>query len=85
MLNLNDLFLEFNDDLTLKKKYKDLKVQMILNAPTNPEERLRFEAELYAFQNQQVKDLTAIQKHGAIIVLHDTATEILENMKKKLH
>lgn len=24
MLNLNDLFLEFNDDLTLKKKYKDL-------------------------------------------------------------
>ena len=66
-----------------KKKYKDLKVQMILNAPTNPEERLRFEAELYAFQNQQVKDLTAIQKHGAMIVLHDTATEILENMKKK--
>ena len=59
-----------------KKKYKDLKVQMILNAPTNPEERLRFEAELYAFQNQQVKDLTAIQKHGAMIVLHDAATEI---------
>lgn len=24
MLNLNDLFLEFNDNLTLKKKYKDL-------------------------------------------------------------
>ena len=66
-----------------KKKYKDLKVQMILNAPTNPEERLKFEAELYAFQNQQVKDLTAIQKHGAMIVLHDAATEILENMKKK--
>ena len=24
MLNLNDLFLDFNDNLTLKKKYKDL-------------------------------------------------------------
>ena len=30
-----------------------------------------------------MKDLTAIQKHGAMIVLHDAATEILENMKKK--
>ena len=66
-----------------KEKYKDLKVQMVLNAPKNPEERLKFEAELYAFQNQQVKDLTAIQKHGAMIVLHDKATEILENMKSK--
>lgn len=66
-----------------KKKYKDLKVQMILNAPTNPEERLEFEAEMYAFQNRDVKDLTPIQKHGAMMVLHDPSTEILENMRKK--
>ena len=66
-----------------KKKYKDLKVQMILNAPTNPEERLEFEAEMYAFQNRDVKDLTPIQKHGAMMVLHDPSTETLENMRKK--
>ena len=66
-----------------KKKYKDLKVQMILNAPTDPEERLEFEAEMYAFQNRDVKDLTPIQKHGAMMVLHDPSTETLENMRKK--
>ena len=66
-----------------KKKYKDLKVQVILNAPTDPEERLRFEAEMYAFQNRDVKDPTAIQKHGAMMVLHDPATEKLEELRKQ--
>ncbi len=66
-----------------KEKYKDLRVQLILNAPAYPEERLKFEAELYAFQNQQVKDLTPIQKHGAMMILHDSATEILEKMRKR--
>ncbi len=66
-----------------KNKYKDLRVQMILNAPTDPDLRLAFEAELYAFQNQQVKDLSPIQKHGAMMILHDRATEILENLRKR--
>lgn len=66
-----------------KKKYKDLKVQMILNAPTDPQERLEFEAEMYAFQNRDVKDLTAIQKHGAMMVLHDPATEKLEELRRE--
>lgn len=66
-----------------KEKYKYLMVLLILNAPTDPKERLKFEAELYAFQNINVKDLTAIQKHGAMIVMEDEATETLEKMKKK--
>ena len=64
-----------------KKKYKDLKVQMILNAPTDPKERLEFEAEMYAFQNRDVKDLTPIQKHGAMMIMHDPATETLEKFR----
>lgn len=66
-----------------KKKYKDLKVQMVLNAPTDPEERLRFEAELYAFQNMSVKFITPIQKHGAMLCMGDPATEFLEELKKE--
>lgn len=66
-----------------KKKYKELQVMLILNAPSNVNERLEFEAEMYAYQNKQVAKMTAIQKHGAMIVLHDNATEILENMRKK--
>ena len=64
-----------------KDKYKDLLLLVILNAPKNPEERLRFEAELFAYQNAQVSRLTAIQKHGAMLVMHDEATETLERMK----
>ena len=66
-----------------KDKYKDLKVQMILNAPREDEERCKFEAELYAFQGISVRKVTPIQKHGAMMVLHDPATECLEKMKKK--
>ena len=64
-----------------KDKYKDLKVQLILNAPTEDSERVAFEAELYAFQGVSVRKVTPIQKHGAMLVLHDPATETLEKMK----
>lgn len=66
-----------------KEKYKYLMVLLILSAPTDPKERLKFEAELYAYQNVDVKDPTAIQRHGAMIVLDDKPTKILENMKKR--
>ena len=66
-----------------KRKYKELQVMLILNAPSKANERLKFEAEIYAFQNSEVKNVTPIQKHGAMIVLHDSATEILEKLKEK--
>lgn len=66
-----------------KEKYTDLQVLLILNAPNNAEERLEFEAEMYAYQNKQVARMTAIQKHGAMVVLHDKATERLEKLKEK--
>lgn len=65
------------------EKYRYLTVLLILSAPTDKEKRLEFEAEMYAYQNKQVAKMTAIQKHGAMIVLHDKATEILEEMKKE--
>jgi len=66
-----------------KEKYSKLMVQVILNAPTVKSERLRYEAELYAYQNKQVAKMTPVQKHGAMIVLHDKATETLEKLKGK--
>ena len=64
-------------------KYEYLEVLVLLDAPEDPEERLMFEAEQYAYQNKQVAKMTAIQKHGAMLVLHDPATEALEALKNK--
>ena len=62
---------------------KDLDVMVILNAPTEPEERRLYEATMYAFQNKDVAKMTAVQKHGAMLLMHDKGTEILESMKHK--
>lgn len=66
-----------------KKKYSDLQVLLVLNPPEDAEARLKFEAEMYAYQNKQVARMTAIQKHGAMVVLQDKATERLEKLKDK--
>lgn len=66
-----------------KEKYKELQVMLILNPPKDKTKRLEFEAEIYAFQNKQVAKMTAIQKHGAMLLLHDEATETLERMKAR--
>lgn len=61
----------------------DLDVMVILNAPTDPDERRVYEAKMYAFQNKDVARITAVQKHGAMLLMHDKGTEILEEMKEK--
>ena len=66
-----------------KEKYSELQVMIILSAPSNKAERLKFEAEMYAFQNAQVAKMTPLQKHGAMLILHDPATETLERMKEQ--
>lgn len=64
-----------------KEKYSELQVMIILSAPSKKAERLKFEAEMYAFQNAQVAKMTPLQKHGAMLILHDPATEMLEHLK----
>ena len=64
-----------------KEKYSELQVMIILSAPSKKAERLKFEAEMYAFQNAQVAKMTPLQKHGAMLILHDKATETLESLK----
>lgn len=66
-----------------KEKYSELLVMVILSAPSDKHKRLEFEAEMYAFQNAQVAKMTPLQKHGAMLILHDPATETLETLKAK--
>ena len=56
---------------------------VVLNAPSDPEEREKYEAEMYAYQNKDVARMTAPQTHGARLIMHDKATETLEQMKQK--
>lgn len=67
----------------IKKPKKELDVMVILNAPKRHNERREYEAKMYAFQNAQVAKMTALQKHGAMLILHDEATEVLEEMRCK--
>lgn len=65
----------------IKKPKKELPVMIILNAPKKSTERRVYEAKMYAFQNKDVAKMTPVQKHGAMLLMHDPATETLEKMK----
>ena len=65
------------------ERYESLDVMVILNAPKDPAERLRFEAEQYAYQNRDVAKMRPIQKHGGMEILDDPAVKALDEMKEK--
>ena len=62
-------------------EFKYITAMVLLNAPENPEERRKFEADLYAYQDRDVAKLKPIQRHGAKLILKDKATAILEKLK----
>lgn len=65
------------------EKYKYLDCLVILNAPTEPKERQKFEAEHYAFQNLGTARVTPLQRHGAYTCMNYPAAVILNEMKEK--
>lgn len=65
------------------EKYKELECLVILDAPTDPKERLRFEADEYAFQNVNVAKLRPLHKHGAMQVKRNKQVLDLDKLKKK--
>ncbi len=64
-------------------EFEMLECMVILNAPTEPKARRRYEAEQYAFQNKNVAKVTALQKHGALMEIGDNGALLVEEMKKK--
>lgn len=65
------------------KEYETLQCMIILNAPTDPKERQKYEAEQYAFQNIGTSRVTPLQKHGAYTCMEYPAALILNKMKEK--
>lgn len=66
-----------------KAKYTHLDCAVLLNAPTDPRERQKFEAELFANQNRDVAKLKPVDKHGAMQVLEDPAALALDELQEK--
>lgn len=66
-----------------EEKYKTLDCAVLLNAPENPRERQKFEAELFANQNRDVAKLKPVDKHGAMQVLGDPAALALDELQSK--
>lgn len=64
-------------------EFKYIVAMVLLNAPEDPEERRKFEAELFAYQDRDVAKIKPIQRHGAKLILEDKATVTLEKMKEK--
>lgn len=64
-------------------EYKYLDCMVILNAPTEPVARRKYEAEMYAFQNQGIARVTALQQHGAYRCLEYDAVLLMDKMKEK--
>ena len=63
-----------------KEKYTDLQVLLILNAPNNAEDRLEFEAEMYAYQNLSLIHISEPTRRTPI----SYAVFCLKKKKKKL-
>ena len=66
-----------------KERYTHLDCAVLLNAPTDPTERRKFEAELFANQNRDVAKLKPVDKHGAMQVLEDPAALALDELQAK--
>lgn len=66
-----------------EEKYETLDCAVLLTAPTDPTERRKFEAELFANQNRDVVKLKPVDKHGAMQVLEDPAALALDDLQKK--
>lgn len=64
-----------------KEKYTHLDCAVLLNAPSDPRERKKFEAELFANQNRDVAKLKPVDKHGAMQVLEDPAALALDELQ----
>lgn len=65
------------------KRYSELAVTVSLDAPVDPMERRKFEAEMYVYQNRDVSKMTPIQKHGGLEVLNDPTVKLLDSLKNK--
>lgn len=65
------------------KGIKSLPAIILLTAPKNPEERLKYEAEFFAGQGTEVEKLTAVEKHLADCIAGVPEALIVDKAMKK--
>lgn len=56
---------------------------VLLDAPENPEERLKFEAEYFIGQDSEVENVKPLEKHLARVIIGDPSAIILEKLLKE--
>lgn len=66
-----------------KKNLNKLQAVILMDAPTDPEERRKFEAEYFISQDEQCEVVKPIEKHPARVIIGDTTAIIIEKMMKK--
>ncbi len=64
-------------------KYKYLSSIILLEVPKDIEERRKYEADLFAYQDRETSKLTHLQLHGAKLILRIEEVRLLEKMRKK--
>lgn len=64
----------------LQDPYKSLDAIVLTNAPKDPDERQKFEAELFVSQNEEVERITPVQMHNARLLIGDDAAINLQKM-----
>lgn len=60
--------------------YETLQAIVLLDAPSDPYERLKFEAEVFIGQDDEIEKVQALEKHPARVILGDRAAISLERM-----
>ena len=62
---------------------ESLSAIILMDAPEDPEERLKFEAEYFIGQGDETEIVTPVQKHLSRVIIGDETAMILENTLKK--
>lgn len=63
--------------------YETLQAIILLDAPENENDRLKFEAEIFIGQDDQTEEVKALEKHLARVIIGDKSAIALENMFNK--
>lgn len=62
-----------------------LSAKVLLDAPSDPIERLRYEADIFVRQDDQEEKLRAVEKHLALTLVDDPTALIMNKVMKKYH
>lgn len=65
------------------KGFDRLNAVILMDAPEDPEERLKFEAEYFIGQDSEVENVKPIEKHLARVIIGDKAATTLDKLLKK--